>query len=54
MRELVMYWRRGGLNVLPCLDDFFFTKKVRQACLILSLKVRKDFFKAGLIINVPK
>jgi hypothetical protein len=27
MRELVMYWRRGGLIVLPYLEDFFFTKK---------------------------
>ena len=33
---------------------FFSTKKGRHACKILCLRIRKDFFKAGLIINVPK
>jgi hypothetical protein len=32
MRELVMYWRREGLGVLPYLDDFFFSKKGKQTC----------------------
>ena len=54
MRELVMYWRRSGISVLPYLDDFFFTKKGKQACLQLCLRLQKDFFSAGLIINVPK
>ena len=26
MRELVMYWRRGGIQVLPYLTDFIFMK----------------------------
>ncbi len=24
MRELVMLWRKEGIRVLPCLDDFLF------------------------------
>jgi hypothetical protein len=54
MRELVMYWRKSGISVLPYLDDFFFTKTGNKACMRLCLRVRKDFFSAGLIINVPK
>ena len=54
MRELVMYWRKRGISILPFLDDFFFLKKGEHACLRLCLRVRKDFFSAGLIINVPK
>ncbi len=49
-----MSWRRGELSVLPYSNDFFFSKKGRHACRILCLRVRKDFFEAGLIINVPK
>ena len=52
MRELVMYWRRGGNSVLPYLDDFFFSKNLKLACRVLCL--REDFREAGLIINVPK
>ena len=54
MRDLVMYWRKSGISVLPYLDDFFFSKKGEQACLRLCLRVRKDFFSAGRIINMPK
>jgi len=54
MRELVRYWRKGGISVLPYLDDFFFTKKGPQACLGLCRKVRQDFYDVGLIINVLK
>jgi len=54
MRELVMYWRKSGISVLPYLDDFFFSKMGEQACMRLHLRVRKDFFSAGLIMNVPK
>jgi len=54
MRELVMYWRKSGISILPYLDDFFFSKKGEQACRRWCLRVRKDFFSAGLIINVPK
>jgi hypothetical protein len=50
----VMYLRKSRISVLPYLDDFFFSKKGEQACLRLYLRVRKDFFSAGLNINVPK
>ncbi len=43
-----------GISVLPYLDDFFFSKKGKQARLQLCRKVGKDFFDAGLIKNVPK
>jgi len=54
MRELVMYWRKGGINVLPYLDDFFFLKNGSHAFLLLCRMVRKNFFDAGMIINEPK
>jgi len=54
MRELVIYWRKGGIIVLPYLDDLFFSKKGKHACLFLCRRVRNDFFDAGLIINEPK
>jgi len=54
MRELVMYWRRGGISVLPYLGYFFFSKKGSQTCLRLYRRVMQDFYDAGLIINVPK
>jgi hypothetical protein len=54
MRELVMDWRKGGISVLPYLDDFFFTKKGSQACMRLCRRVKQDFYDACLIINVPK
>ena len=54
MRELVIYWRKGGICVLPYLDDLFFSKKGKQPCLLLCQRVRKDFFDVGRIINEPK
>jgi len=54
MMEPMMYWRKNGISVLPYLDDFFFSKKGEQVCPRLCLRVRKDFFSAGLIITVPK
>jgi hypothetical protein len=54
MRELVMYWRSGGLSVLPYLDDFLFSKKGSQTCLRLCRRVKHDFYDAGLMINVTK
>ena len=53
MRELVMYWRRGGNSVLPYLDDSSFFKE-KLACVVLCLRVREYFQQAGLIINVPE
>jgi hypothetical protein len=54
MRELVIYWRKIGISVFPYLDDFFMSKKGEHAYLHFCFRVRKDFFSAGLIINVPK
>jgi hypothetical protein len=54
MQELVMYWRKGGINVLLYLDDFFFSKKGKQPYVLLYRRIKKDFFETGLIINEPK
>jgi hypothetical protein len=54
MRELVMYWRRGGIRLLPYLDDFMFMAKGFWQCVRLAMKVEADFVRAGLRINVPK
>jgi hypothetical protein len=44
----------GGINALPYLDDFFFSKKGKHACMLLCRRIRKDFFDAGPIINESK
>ena len=54
MRELVMYWRRGGIRVLPYLDDFVFMKSGFWQCVRLARKVERDFVRAGLKIDAPK
>jgi len=36
------------------LDDFFFSKKGNQACLLLCGRIMKEFFDAGFVINEPK
>ena len=54
MRELVMYRRRGGIRLLPYLDDFVFMAKGFWQCAMLARKVEADFVRAGLRINVPK
>ncbi len=54
MRELVMYWRRGGIGLLPCLDYFLFMAKGFWKCARLARKAEADLVRAGLRINVPK
>jgi hypothetical protein len=54
MRELVMFWRREGINVLPYLDDFMFMKQGLYTFVRLARRVEEDFVLAGLRINVPK
>jgi hypothetical protein len=54
MREMVMHWRRGGINrLLLYLDDFRFTAHGFWQCARLVRKVRADFVRAKLRINVP-
>ncbi len=54
MRELVMFWRRDSIKVLPYLDDFLFMKHGFWQCARLARRVEGDFIRAGLKINVPK
>jgi hypothetical protein len=54
MRELVMHWRRGGIKVLPYLDDFMFMKSGFWQCVRLACRVERDSVWTGLKINVPK
>ncbi len=54
MRELVMYWRRGGIRLLPYLDDLMFMARGFWQCVRLARKVEADLVRAGLRINVPK
>ena len=49
-----MYWRRGGIKVLPYLDDFYFPKSGYHECVRLARRVEADFYKAGLLVNFPK
>ncbi len=54
MRELVMFWRRDSIKLLPCLDDFMFMKSNFWQCVWMARRVERDFVRAGLRINVLK
>ena len=54
MRELVMFWRRASISVLPHWDDLMLMKQGFGACVRLARWVEGDFVRAGLRINVPK
>ena len=54
IRELVMYWRKDGISMLPYLDDFMAMKHGFWACVCLARRPERDFVRAGLKINVPK
>ncbi len=54
MRELVMFWRRDGIKLLPYLDDFMFMKFGFWQCDRMARRMERDFIRAGLMINVPK
>ena len=54
MREIVMFWRRCGIRVLPYLNDLFFPKKGFVACRLVGIRIEGDFFKVDLQINFPK
>jgi hypothetical protein len=54
MREFMMNWRRGGIRVLPYLDDVRFMMRGFWQYVRLARKVERDFVRAGLKINVPK
>ena len=54
MRELVMYWRRSGIKVLPYLDDFLFAARSRDKAFVLRDRIEQDMFNAGLRINFEK
>ncbi len=49
-----MYWRKGGIRLLPYLDDFLFMAKGFWQCAKLAKKCEADFVRVGLRINVPK
>jgi hypothetical protein len=52
-REIVMFWRRCGIRVLPYLDDIFFPKRGVRACRLVGIRIEGDCFKVGLQINFP-
>ena len=54
MRELVMFWRRDGIKLLPYPDDFMCMKSGFWLCVRMARRVERDFVRAGLRINVPK
>jgi hypothetical protein len=54
MRELVMFWRRDGIKLLPYLEDFMFMMSGFLQYARMAWRVERDFIRAGLRINVPK
>ncbi len=55
IREIVMYWRAKGINILPCLDDFLFLIWGYDASIHrLSCIIEEDMRRAGLSINWDK
>ena len=54
MSELVVFWKRDGIKLLPYLDDFMFMKVGLWQCIRMARRVKRDFGRAGLRINMPK
>ena len=54
IRELVMFWRLRGINILPYLDDFLFLIMGYEAGCHLAKVVEEDLRLAGLAINQDK
>ena len=54
IRELVMYWRAKGINILPYIDDFLFLIMVYDAGCLLAEIVEEDMRRAGIAINREK
>ena len=54
MRELVIFWRRDGIKLLPHLDEFMFMRVKFGQCIRMARRMERDFVRAGLRINVPK
>jgi hypothetical protein len=53
-REIVMFWRRCGIRVLPYLEDLFFPKRGVRACRLVRIRIEGECFKAGFQIHFPK
>ncbi len=51
IRELVMYWRGKGINILLYLDDLIFLICGYEAGIRLSRIIEEDMRRAGLYIN---
>jgi hypothetical protein len=54
IRELVMFWRAKGINILPYLDDFLIFIMGYDAGCLLTKIVEEDMSCAGLAINQSK
>jgi hypothetical protein len=54
IRELAMFWRSRGINILPYLDDFLFLIMGYDAGCLLAKIVEEDMRLAGLAINQDK
>ena len=54
IRELVMYWRARGINILPYLDDLLVMITGCEACRTLARIVEEEMRLAGLTINWEK
>jgi hypothetical protein len=54
IRELVMFWRARGINILPYLDDLLFFITGCEACRRMAREVEHDMRCAGLTINWEK
>jgi hypothetical protein len=54
IRELVIYWRAEGINILPYLDDLVFLITGYNTCNLLDRTFEDDMRLAGLHINWDK
>ena len=54
MRELVIFWKRDVIKLLPYLDDFMFMKRGFWQSVHIIRGVERDFVRARLRINPPK
>jgi hypothetical protein len=54
LKQLVQFWRKQGIRLIPYIDDFLFICSSSDEFAAVQAKVLGDFAKAGFVLSVEK
>jgi hypothetical protein len=54
VKQLVQHWRRLGIRVIACIDDFFFVCSTTAEFVSVQKQVLADFARAGFVLSPEK